>query len=252
MKFSRYTLKDGLTIEFKDEIISLKDNEDDSFLYQRSNNNKVITSTMFSSKKGKVDLAVVPIRSIQMPEQLSRHIMVKLNSPLVIAPNSKVIHYLTMPIEVGVFTITKNISYLIDAFSLSLPKYALYGSTDLGYICRFHASSISPVMNAKQYEEAVVIMKFKNNTINWVTISKIVMDAYLVDLYIKDDIVYLEDCEMSIDDGDVASVFLNNKPPLDDLEEVPFATETVKKFRIDLLERSGFGVRGKSFMEYGY
>lgn len=252
IKFKRYKLEDGLIVEFKNEKIILKDNGEDFFLYQRIKNNKIVASTIFSSKKGKVELAILPIRPIQMPKQVAHHIMVKLESPIAIPPNSKTIHYLTMPIEIGIFTICKNIHYMIDAFSLSLPKYGLYGTPDLGYICRFHISSISSKENAKQYEEAVILMKFKNNSPTWVTVSKIVMDAYLVDLYIKNDIVYLEDSNLLIENENEAFVFLNNKPPLSDLEEVPVAAENVKKFRIGIIERSGFGVQGKTCMEYGY
>ena len=47
MKFGNYKLKDGLTIEFNDEKIILKDNGNDSFLYHRTKNNKVVATTMF-------------------------------------------------------------------------------------------------------------------------------------------------------------------------------------------------------------
>ena len=96
------------------------------------------------------------------------------------------------------------------------------------------------------------MMKFQNKSPNWVTINKIVMDAYEVDLYLDGDAVYLEDSNLVIGEDDVASLFLNNKSPLRGLKEVPVAAETVKKFRRGILERTGFGVTGKFIMEHGY
>ena len=78
------------------------------------------------------------------------------------------------------------------------------------------------------------------------------MDAYMVDLYLSGDTVYLEDSNLLIEDGTIASLFLNNKPPLHGLKEVPMAAESVKKFRLGFLERGGFGVEGKFVMEHGY
>jgi hypothetical protein len=141
---------------------------------------------------------------------------------------------------------------MIDAFSLSFPKYVLYGQPNMGYICRLHNSIMSSKEKTMQYEEAVVIMKFQNKSPNWTTVNKIVMDAYLVDLYLDGDTVYLEDSNLVIEDDDVASLFLNNKPPLRGLKEVPVAAETVKKFRLGILERTGFGVEGKFIMEHGH
>lgn len=252
MKFGKYILKDGLTVKFKDEQFIFKKNGKDSYLYQRKQKNKIVASTIFSSEKDQVDVAIYPIRPIQMPKQIAHNIMIKLDPPIAIHPNSKVIHYLTMPIEIGIFTICKKSNYMIDAFSLSFPKYGLYGNPDLGYICRLHNSFISSEAKSKKYEEAIIIMKFENKNQNWVTVNKIVMDAYMVDLYIKDDVVYLEDSEMVIGIDNVASLFLNNKSPLRGLKEVPVAAETVKKFRRGILERTGFGVKGKFIMEYGY
>ncbi len=251
-KFDQYAVKDGLSISFRDEQITLENISEDSYVYRRKHKDETISKTIFSSKKGEVKLAIYPVRPIQMPRQLAHNIMVKLNPPITLPPNSHVTHHLTMPIEIGVFTISKKSNYMIDAFSLSFPKYVLYGQPNMGYICRLHNSIMSSKEKTMQYEEAAVIMKFQNKSPNWTTVNKIVMDAYMVDLYLDGDTVYLEDSNLVIEDDDVASLFLNNKPPLRGLKEVPVAAETVKKFRIDILERTGFGVAGKFIMEHGY
>ena len=251
-KFGSYAIEDGFSIQFRKNKISLTKTGEDSYIYRRDHEGESASKTVFSSKKGKVKLAIYPVRPIQMPRRLAHNIMVKLESPIALPPKSSVTHHLTMPIEIGVFTISKKSNYMIDAFSLSFPKYGLYGTPDMGYICRLHNSTISSEEEAVQYEEAEIIMKFQNKSANWATIHKIVMDAYMVDLYLSGDTVYLEASNLVIEDGDVASLFLNNKPPLQGLEEVPVAAESVKKFRLGFLDRTGFGVEGKFIMEHGY
>ena len=251
-KYGRYTIEDGFTIKFRDDQISLKKIGEDSYVYRRDHKGKKSSKTVFSSRKGKVKLAIYPVRPIQIPRQLAHNIMVKLDSPIAIPPTSSCTYHLTMPIEIGVFTISKKRNYMIDAFSLSFPKYGLYGNPDLGYICRLHTSIISSEEKAVKYEEADIIMKFQNKSSTWATVNRIVMDAYMVDLYLSGDTVYLEDSNLVIEDGDVASLFLNNKPPLQGLKEVPVAAESVKKFRLGFLGRKGFGVEGKFIMEHGY
>ena len=253
MKFGKFDVDDGLKFKFRKDKLTLEKAEGDSYLYERVHEGESVAKTLFSSGGGKVQLAVYPVRPIQVPKQLSHNIMVKPEPTISIPPGSHVIHHLTMPIEIGVFVANdKDHNYMIDAFSLSFPKYLLYGTPDSGYICRLHKSGIFSKPTAKPYEEAVIIMRFENKTTQWVTISKVVMDAYLVDLYLKGDTVYLEQSGMVIEAGNVASVFLKNKPPLSGLYEVPMVAEMVRKFRLNILARTGFGVAGKFIMEHGY
>lgn len=139
----------------------------------------------------------------------------------------------------------------MDAFSLTPPKYALYGPPETGYICRYHKSTVTPTGGAAEYEEAIAITRFENNLQDWITVNKIVMDAYMVDLYLKDDTPYLEDASMMIESENTANIYLHNKPPLPNLKEVPLVSETVKKFRRSIFERPTLGAE-KFVMEHGY
>ncbi len=124
-KFGAYAVKEGLLVEFKDEKITLEKTGEDSYLYRREHSGETAAERLFSSDGGKVKLVIYPIRPIQMPQQLAHNIMIKLDLPVSIPPGSQVTHHLTMPIEIGVFTSSsKTNNYMIDAFSLSRPKYA--------------------------------------------------------------------------------------------------------------------------------
>ncbi len=251
-KFGQFKVKEGLVAQFLGEKLTLAKDGEESYLYCREHEGEKVADRIFSSNGGNVELAIYPIRPIMIPQQFAHHILIKLDPPITIAPNSDITHRLTMPIEIGVFTSNEVQNYLIDVFSLNAPKYALYGLPESGYICRLHTSHISTSDKAKQYETATVIMRFENHTQDWATISKIVMDAYMIDFYLKGDNVYLEDSNMVVENGAIASLYLNNKPPMPGLTEVPMATETVTKFRLSILERTGFGVTGKFVMEQGY
>jgi hypothetical protein len=249
-KFGSYDLLEKIDIDFEGEHLLVEKVEDDTYLYERCRDEKTISKRNFSSK-GNSKLSIYPVRPIQVPKLIAHNVMIKLNPPLSIGPNSSVTQRITMPIEIGVFLSNSKKNYMIDVFELSKPKYALYGIPNSGYICRSYESSLTE-NKEEPYKSAIVIMKFENKFTDWVTVNKIVMDAYTIDLYLKDDTVYLEDSQMTITNRSTASIKLNNKPPIPGLKAVPMAEEVVKKFRLGLLGKTGFGVEGIFQMEHGF
>lgn len=252
-KFGIFSIKDDLFFQFKDNSIKLERTDSNSYLYQRIKNEKIISEHKILFQSSEDELAIYPARPITQPQPISHHILIRIDPPVVIPPRASVTHNLLMPIEIGVFTTsgTSN-NYLIDSFSLLNPKFALYGLPESGYICRYYKSNSGEKINAEKYLEASIIMRFENSLDDWISIQKIVMDAYMIDFYLKGDDVYLEDSNMVIENGNIASVYLNNKPPIPKLEEVPMANEEVKKFRLTILDRAGFGVAARFVMEHGY
>jgi len=256
-RFGTYEVRDGLEIELRDEKISLKNVGEDHFRYRRERNGEIVAERLFTNKDASVRLALWPSRPINTPQPLGHHIMLRLNPTISLPPKSQATHHLTMPIEIGVFTVSKEgngnggNNYMIDTFSLTRQRYALYGTPDTGYICRLHDTVPNRAAKPIPYEEAAVIMRFENPLDDWVTITRIVLEANMVDLYAKEDTVYLEDSDVMVEDGKVANVFLNNEPPLPGLLEVPMP-ENTKKIRLSLLERTGLGGACRFTMEYGY
>lgn len=250
-------MTDGLEIELRDEKMSLKNVGGDNFRYRREHNGKTVAERLFTNKDASVQLALWPTRPISTPQPLGHHIMLRLNPAISLPPRSKTTHHLTMPIEIGVFTVSKGVNgdngnnYMIDTFSLTQQRYALYGAPETGYICRLHDTVPDRVAKPVPYEEAAVVMQFENILDDWVTVTRLVLEANMVDLYAKEDTVYLEDSHVIIEEGNLADVFLNNKPPLPGLQEVPMP-ENTKKIRLSLLERTGLGDTCKFTMEYGY
>lgn len=251
-KYGLFNIEDNLYFEFEDYQMELEKFDSKSYLYRRKKKENIISESIIFQDKGS-KFGIYPIRPISQPQILGHHIMIKVDPQILLPPNSNITHKLTMPIEIGVFTSSGGINnHQIDSFSLTNPKYALYGLPETGYICRYYKSNSKNSENVTKYHEALIIMKFENTLDDWVTVNKIVMDAYMIDFYIKNDDVYLEDSSMVLEDPNVASIYLNNKSPLPELEEVPMANEEVKKFRLTILDRAGFGVSGKFIMEKGY
>lgn len=258
--FGTYDVRDGLEIELRSEKMSLKNVGGDNFRYRREHNGEVVAERLFTNEDASVRLALWPTRPINTPQLLGHHVMLRLNPAISLPPHSKATHHLTMPIEIGIFTVSKgiiddnggsNINYMIDTFSLTRQRYALYGTPETGYICRMHDTLPDRVAKPVPYEEAAVIMRFENSLDDWVTVARLVFEANMVDLYAKENTVYLEDSNVVIEEGKLADVFLNNKPPLPGLTEVPMA-ESTKRIRLSLLSRTGLGDATKFTMEYGY
>ncbi len=257
-RFGIYDSRDGLEIELRSEKMSLKNVGGDNFRYRREHKGEVVAERLFTNKDTSVQLALWPTRPINTPQPLCHHVMLRLNPAISLPPHSKATHHLTMPIEVGIFTVSKAVNndggsnnYMIDTFSLTRQRYALYGTPEAGYICRMHDTVPDRVAKPVPYEEAAVIMRFENSLDDWVTFTRLVFEANMADLYAKDDTVYLEDSNVVIEEGKLADVFLNNKSPLPGLDEVPMA-ESTKKIRLSLLSRTGLGDSTKFTMEYGY
>ena len=250
--FGLYSLKDRLAIDINKERIIVEKKSGDLFSYRRERDGEIIELKIFTSNNA-TKLSVTPLRPINVPQQIARHVMICINPSFSLPPKSEISLTLTIPIEVGVLAnVVETSDHLLDFFSISKPKYALYGPPESGFICRFHNSDLNNSSGSLPYAEAIAFVKFENQTSSWVSVHRIVMDAYMLDLYIKDDLVYLEDTKVIIDDEKTAQVFLNNTPPLPGLQEAPIASDALKRFRLGLLERTGLSGKDKFLMEYGY
>jgi hypothetical protein len=251
--FGYHDLKEGPIFNFKGHNLNIKKYDDDTYIYKREHREKIESEVLIPSNEGKVKLALYPIRPIHIPKDISHHIMIILDPPISIPPRTNLSHYLTVPIEIGVFSSSgKDYNLMIDTFSIIQPKYGLYGVPESGVICRLHESSITPEYSSSIYESAALNMVFRNNNSHWALVKTIVMDAYLVDFYLKGNYVFMEKSSFEVEDDKQASINLSGKPPMRDLKLVPVVAESVRKFRLNVLQHVGLSVKGKFLMEYGY
>lgn len=185
--------------------------------YRRFEGEELKTQASISSRTIPVVFGVFPTPPIFTPKQVSKNMYLKFGSPVIVDQRSEVMVYAKMPIEVGVFRQSDDEEFMIDAFSPSQQKYALYGSPDSGVVCRY--SDTVPVssheeLKPEKYREAAVSILIRNGIDNIVRVSKVIipLDGVVLD-HAHDDSWLSGSVEMSLDSAfgkDIVSVRLVN------------------------------------------
>ena len=135
-------------------------------------------------------LLINPVEPVNLPKPLTNYILLELSEPVTVGPSSTVKTYLTFPVEIGVFIISKKTSELLDVFSLVSQKYTLYGTPRDGVICRYWQTKISTeVPEVNPLREGVLKLEISNNSEYWVTIKNLVFNVNGINIYYDDKYV---------------------------------------------------------------
>ncbi|VEN73496.1 conserved hypothetical protein [Candidatus Desulfarcum epimagneticum] len=140
------------------------------------------------SAKGKKEFIIHPTPPIRTPKNISNHLMIDFERPLVIEPKSACSVFLTFPLEIGVFAEARKKIRLLDVFSLGPPKYALYGEPTGGIICRSWSSEVhfsSP--EALPFVEGVMELAIVNHTSEWTETANAVFDSKSMKIFHSPD-----------------------------------------------------------------
>jgi len=104
--------------------------------------------------------------------------------PLVLEPGATETVFLTFPVDIGVFVEGLQDTGFIDAFSLTRPKFSLYGTPRHGFITRFARSlrhrEIPAVDRAR---EGVLKLAIRNSLEEWVPVSRVVLPDSEISVY---------------------------------------------------------------------
>lgn len=218
--FGRHTIRAGaepLEITLRNEKLVISANAG-SYLYRRySSGTLAVEATIVSDNEGIV-IGVFPIAPLLTPKQVAKNVYVKFSSPLVIDQRSDAVIYSKIPIEIGVYRQSGDEELLIDAFSLAHQRYALYGSPEVGIVCRFIEANISTSENgisAEKYSEARVRIRISNGIDNVIKISKVIipMEDVVLD-HAQDDTWVPGGADVRIDTSfgrDIVNVRLETK-----------------------------------------
>ena len=107
--------------------------------------------------------------------------------PLIIEPGATETVFLTFPVEVGVFVEGIRSTEIIDAFTLSPPKYSLYGSPRRGVITRFARSPrYRDIPAVEAAREGVLKLAIRNSFPEWTQVSRVVMEEAEIHLYVAE------------------------------------------------------------------
>jgi hypothetical protein len=175
-----YRLGSGSTdkqIDIGDNRLSVS-SAGSSLAYKRFVGNELKAHSVLMSDEESMILGIFPTPALLTPLRVANNVYLKFASPVVVDQRSEVVMYSKIPIEIGVYKQTEDEEMLIDAFSLRLQKYALYGPPESGVVCRYAEEQVNPDKNQvlpEKYHEALVRIKIRNDIDNIVKVSKVII-----------------------------------------------------------------------------
>lgn len=197
--YGEYTIEQRTEKHFGPNNLVMFKVDHNKYGYQRFENQSLVAEKVLASDRP-LTLGIFPVAPLNTPAKYGSHMMLKLQTPLVLDPKSHVDAYLTMPIEIGVVRSTGNDVQIIDVFPVGQPRWALYGIPEHGILCRYHETRInSEIPKVTPYKEAILRVHFHNYTNKINTINRIVFPIEGADLYYRKNEAYYNDIEVVID-----------------------------------------------------
>lgn len=190
--------QDGVSISFgKSEGL---------FIYRRSEPGEEVESIILEAPE---KIIINPVEPCNLPKKVSHHLLIEFSRPVVIGPSGDETIYLNFPVEIGVFLSRKRATDLIDTFSLNKQKFTLYGSPRGGSICKYWRSEVfEKVPAVEPLLEGVLALRITSAADSWVTIRRIVLDAYGMKIRFTQDMVATKAEMKVISEGNAETVFV--------------------------------------------
>lgn len=141
-----------------------------------------------SSRKGEIRFN--PIEPVNLPNFVTPFLMLEYLEPMLLSPRGKAKFFVKFPVEIGVFILERDSRANLDIFSLTDPKYTLYGDVETGRICRYHQSkAYAKIPKADPLKEGVMEIRVKNATNKWLEMKRGVFNAVNMKIYYSDEVV---------------------------------------------------------------
>ncbi len=180
-----------------------------TYIYLKEKNTKII---------GSRKLLLQPIYPVLIPKKLTTNILIKYQNDITIAPGEQLEYYVLMPVDIAILSV-KNQSYtLVDVINVKEVKYVLYGSIETGVVARYGASRVyfdkKSVLKDLDVGLAVVKIKVYNKSREWVTLTKVLLEANPLKLYYKEYtwITYSRIINVNVNSPKTATVTYANAP----------------------------------------
>jgi hypothetical protein len=193
---------------------------------------------------GLTRLLVHPVEPFYTGSETGRYLELEF-PPLVLEPGATETVFLTFPVEIGVFVEGLQDTEVIDAFSLTRPKFSLYGTPRHGFITRFARSDrhreIPPVDRAR---EGVLKLALRNSLAEWASVSRVVLPDTEISVYASEFAGMM--AMMRITGRDKAEVWGADRPLLGGMSRVHDFFTARRILRLDAsprlpgMERKGF------------
>lgn len=125
-------------------------------------------------------LEILPLAPVHLPEKITEFFSVSFPK-IHMSPRGKVIVFLKVPMEVGVFLEGEP----IDIFGFEKEEFSLYGPVDGGIITRQVAGEEVSDKIQGDGKSLIIPLRIKNYTGELKTVSKLILDTKFLDIYYK-------------------------------------------------------------------
>ncbi len=190
-----------------------------------------VKKVMFPSR-----LIIHPVEPVTQPREITHYLLTELDPSILLAPGDSLTFFVTFPIEIGVYIRFRKHVERIDSFTLTSPKYTLYGTPDSGIICKWWKSKISSNFpEISPFIEGIMKVNAENTGNDWAELKKIVFDAYLMKIYYK--AFACMNAEVKVTNPTVARTSFVRKPIQEGMKK---ALELFTLRKLPIVERNEF------------
>ena len=134
------------------------------------------------------------------------------NNPITRSELILILIFLKFPIEVGVYISEKGTHHLLDVFTLTNPKFTVYGDPSNGFLCKYWKSDFYNTMPlGDAIREGILELSISNTRTDWAEVTKAVFNAYGMKIYYSDSMVSMR-AGMKIKGADIAETEFENSP----------------------------------------
>lgn len=199
-----------IPVNIQQENLSLSvQKEDNLLIYSRTCLEEKAEKNLLINN-GKIILN--PVEPLNIPKPLTTYLLIKLDKALVLEPKSTKKVFLKFPVEIGVYLSNSQDLQVLDVFTLTKPKFTVYGDPRNGVLCKHWKSDIyASVPSVAPLYEGVIQVKIENTSPAWVEITKAVFNAYGMKIYYNDHMAAMK-AIMRIRSGDIADTDFRDSP----------------------------------------
>lgn len=201
-------------ITLSGEAYSLSVEKEDGLLTYRRKSLDERTEKKIIAKED-IKILVSPVEPVNLPKEITQHLQIVLETPLIIGPKLTKRIFLKFPLEIGVFITGGDKSErieVIDIFTLTAPKFSLYGDPSSGTVCKYFSSDVYPAIPPLvPLAEGIIELDIINRTNGWSKIGKVVFNAFRMKIYFEDNMVSMKG-SMIITGEDIAETDFEDKP----------------------------------------
>ena len=195
--------------EFENLIIDVK-KVGKKFHYYRKFEDSEVEKIILGGEKNKI--IINPVEPMNTPKKITKFFQVVFEKPLVLEPKITRKVFVKFPIEICIFVGDIKEYEVLDILSLIKQKYSLYGDFKFGFICRYYKSDVfNNLHKVNPLHEGFIELNLKNETDEWVQLTKAVFEGRGMKLFYQKDLVGMR-AQINITDENLAETYFYNSP----------------------------------------